>query len=390
MERLLDVVEGDRLADEAVEGESALQVQADQHREVTAGQAVAVPAALQLTATAEHLDERQFEHHVGAWHSDEHDRAREVAGLEGLLEHGRMADGVDTHVGAVAAGDALDVLDRIGGAGVAGVGGPELLRPFELAVVEVDGDDRGGASQQRTGDGGIAHPTATEHGNRIAPTDAAGVDRRADAGHDATTQQARCCCGSRRVDLGALARGHQRLVGERADTERRRQHRAVDERHLLRGVERGEAVLRIALEAATTRAAHRTPVEHHVVAGGDTRDALTDRLDDAGCLVAEEERELVVDAALAIVEIGVADAARLDLHHRLTRARVGDHDRLDRHRLALATGHHSTNLLRHDCSSWDELARTRALGPNRISRHRNTASPLSRHRTKGGDVCFRR
>ena len=48
-----------------------------------------------------------------------------------------------------------------------------------------------------------------------------------------------------------------------------------------------------------------------------------------GRLVAEQEREVVVDAALAVVEVGVAHAARLHLHERLTGAGIGDDDRLD-------------------------------------------------------------
>ena len=73
-----------------------------------------------------------------------------------------------------------------------------------------------------------------------------------------------------------------------------------------------------------------------------------DRLDDAGRLVAEQERELVVDAALAVVQVGVAHAARLDRDHRLAGAGVGDHDGLDGDRLALGPRDHSTNVLRHD------------------------------------------
>src|SRR3712207_732841 len=42
VEGLLEVLQGDRLADERVQGESPLQVQVDEHREVPAGQAVAV------------------------------------------------------------------------------------------------------------------------------------------------------------------------------------------------------------------------------------------------------------------------------------------------------------------------------------------------------------
>jgi hypothetical protein len=61
----------------------------------------------------------------------------------------------------------------------------------------------------------------------------------------------------------------------------------------------------------------------------------------------EQEREVVVDATLAVVQIGVAHRTRLDLHHRLARSGVGHHDGLDAHRLALAPGHDPTNLLRH-------------------------------------------
>ena len=42
-ERLLDLVELDALADELVQRQAALLVQVDERREVTLGQAVAVP-----------------------------------------------------------------------------------------------------------------------------------------------------------------------------------------------------------------------------------------------------------------------------------------------------------------------------------------------------------
>ena len=75
--------------------------------------------------------------------------------------------------------------------------------------------------------------------------------------------------------------------------------------------------------------------------------ALADRLDDAGGLVAEQEREVVVDAALAVVQVGVADPAGLHLHDRLARTGVGDVDRLDGDRRALAAGDDGLDLLRH-------------------------------------------
>ena len=75
-----------------------------------------------------------------------------------------------------------------------------------------------------------------------------------------------------RVDLGALAGGDERLLGERADAERGRQLGAVGERHLLRGVVRGEAVLGLARAAGAALAAHRPPVEDHEVARRDVGD----------------------------------------------------------------------------------------------------------------------
>ena len=89
---------------------------------------------------------------------------------------------------------------------------------------------------------------------------------------------------------------------------------------------------------ARQSAADRAPVEDHEVARRESVTPSPDRLDDAGGLVAEQEREVVVDPALAVVQVGVADPAGLDLHHRLARPGVGDVDRLhlDRRALGLA------------------------------------------------------
>ena len=68
-------------------------------------------------------------------------------------------------------------------------------------------------------------------------------------------------------------------------------------------------------------------------------------LDHAGRLVPEQERELVADAALAVVQVGVADPAGLHRDHRLARAgcRHDDVDQFDR--LALAAGDDPAHLL---------------------------------------------
>ena len=105
------------------------------------------------------------------------------------------------------------------------------------------------------------------------------------------------------------------LVGERADAQRRGQLRAVVQGHLLAGVVGVEAVPRAAAPAGPAVAAHRSPVQHDEVADGSTwvTPSPTD-FDDAGRLVAEQERELVVDATVAVGQVGVADPARLDPH----------------------------------------------------------------------------
>ena len=73
--------------------------------------------------------------------------------------------------------------------------------------------------------------------------------------------------------------------------------------------------------AGAALAADGAPVEDDEVAGRHLGHALADRLDGAGRLVAEQEGELVVDAALAVVQVGVADPAGLDPHDGLARAR---------------------------------------------------------------------
>ena len=127
----------------------------------------------------------------------------------------------------------------------------------------------------------------------------------------------------RRVDLGALAGRDQGLLGEGADARAPGDSSvAVLERHLLGRVVGGEAVPRLAAVAGPAVAADRAPVEDHEVTRRDAGDVRADRLDHAGGLVAEQEREVVVDPALAVVQVGVADPAGLHLHHRLARAGV--------------------------------------------------------------------
>ena len=98
---------------------------------------------------------------------------------------------------------------------------------------------------------------------------------------------------------------------------------AVGECHLLGGVEGREAVPGPPAPARAAGAADGTPVEDHEVAGGDVAHVVADGFDHPGRLVAEQEREVVVDRALAVVQVGVADAARLHSHQRLARPGSG-------------------------------------------------------------------
>ena len=151
----------------------------------------------------------------------------------------------------------------------------------------------------------------------------------------------------RRIDLRALARRHQGLLGERADAQGGGERGAVGQRHLLRGVVGGEAVPRPPPPACSALAAHGPPIEDDEVPGRQVRDGRADRLDDAGRLVAEQEGEVVVDAALAVVQVRVAHAAGLDGDHRLAGTGVGHDDRLERDRRPLLPRHHPTHLLSH-------------------------------------------
>ena len=64
--------------------------------------------------------------------------------------------------------------------------------------------------------------------------------------------------------------------------------------------------------------------------------------------MAEQERVLVVDAALAVGQIGVAHAAGKDVDHHLARTGVGDDDIHHLDRLALLPRDHSAHCLTHE------------------------------------------
>ena len=81
------------------------------------------------------------------------------------------------------------------------------------------------------------------------------------------------------------------------------------------------------------------------------RDRASGRFDDAGRLMTEQERELVVDATVAVGQVGVADPARLDPHDHVVRAGIRDGDVHELHGRAFTAGDDTLNLLWHVDSS---------------------------------------
>ena len=107
---------------------------------------------------------------------------------------------------------------------------------------------------------------------------------------------------------------------------------AVEQRAV--GVRAAVAQHRPADGAVVAAAAVGAQDEHAAVAGLHGGDAGADRLDDAAALVAEHDRERGGGVAEHPVQVGVADAGRLDLQPRTSPGpRVGELDLLDLERL---------------------------------------------------------
>jgi len=75
---------------------------------------------------------------------------------------------------------------------------------------------------------------------------------------------------------------------------------------------------------------------------------LANCLHDTRGLVTEQEWEVIADAALAIVQVGVADAARVDPDERLIRTRVRDVNGHDFDGGAAFAGDDALNLVWND------------------------------------------
>src|SRR4051794_4988695 len=112
-ERILDVVERDGLADEAVEIEATLQVHVDEHREITCRQTVAVPTRLQRTPPTEEVEQRHLDAHLRCRYADEDHGAGEVARVERLLPRLGPTDRIDGNIHTEATRQLANRLDGV-------------------------------------------------------------------------------------------------------------------------------------------------------------------------------------------------------------------------------------------------------------------------------------
>ena len=282
----------------------------------------------------------------------------QVAGEERLLQHARVADRLDAHVGAEAAGGVPDRLDRIGATGVDRVGGAEALGPLQLPVVEVDGDDRRGAGQPGAGDGGVAHPAAAEHGHAVAPqAHAPRVDRRAEPA--ITPQPSRPATSGRT----AGSTGVHWPAATSVFSAKAPMPSAGDS-----VVPSVSVIFWAALRWRSSNGRPRRQARHwpHTARQSRTTESPAPRrprpthgLDHARGLAAQQEGEVVVDAALPVVQVGVAHPARLHRDQRLAGTGVGHDDRVDLHRRALAPGDHP----RTSCAIVSPLEASGPVGP---------------------------
>ena len=203
-------------------------------------------------------------------------------------------------------------LDRVLLRRVDGVRRAELLRPLELLRVEVDGDDRARTDE------------AWRRRSRRRRRRRSRTRRRCRRGRRRRCSPRRRTRPSRRSRAGprprVARRGRPSWPGprRRASSRRTRRCRA----RATASVPSASVIFCVALCVA--KQYHGRPRRHarhspHTARqlrttkspGATLGDVGTDRLDDARGLVAEQVREVVADAALAVVQVGVAHAARL-------------------------------------------------------------------------------
>ena len=198
----------------------------------------------------------------------------------------------------------------------------------------IDDDDRGGAAQTGALHAELAHAPGADHDDHIPGGDLA---RGSDAGQRGAPEQGRLGRGQLVRELEHAARRHHDALGERADRGHAIDRLAVG-REARRAVRQGacadprpqrQAGGRPAGLAGTALAAGRRPREDHAVAHREVAHVRPHGLDHARALVAEHHRPRSHPLALDHVQVGAADADRVDAHQRVGRSRPLEIDRAD-------------------------------------------------------------
>jgi hypothetical protein len=179
------------------------------------------------------------------------------------------------------------------------------------------------------------------------------VDRRPEAGREAAGEEAGAVEGSVLAHVRERDLGHHGVLGEGRGAHEvahrlavaRQARGAVGQIALVLLLANGEAEIRARIAAVGAFAALRREERHHVVAGLDGRDAVADRLDDAGALVPQHRRRVARRVGSGSgEEVGVADAAGNETDEHLTRFRLGEIDLLDGEWLAKPLEHGRADL----------------------------------------------
>ena len=189
----------------------------------------------------------------------------------------------------------------------------------------VDGHDRARTPQAGALHAELADAAGADHDHDVSGGDLA---RRADPGQRRAAEQRGLGRGHLVGQLEHAARGHHDALGERAHgghaVDRlavcRQAGRAVGERPRADARAQRQAGRRAPGQTRAALAAGGRPGEDHAIADGQAVHLRADRLDDAGALVSEHHRPRANPFALDDVQVGAADADRVDAYQRIERA----------------------------------------------------------------------
>ena len=230
---------------------------------------------------------------------------------EALVLGALLGDEVEHDLGALAVRHVEHGVDR-GAVGHDGLVRPELLGQLQRLGVAVDHDDPGGGERGQALDADVAEPAGADHDGGGAGVEVG--DHLADrvVRRDPGVGQGRDVLGpGLGVELHAGAGGGLEVL----------RHPAV--RAVQPGEDRLHAVHVVAGAARVAQPAGRRRVQDHGVADGDVGDAVADRLDPAGVLVAEDVGQRRAHPLVPLteddVQVGAADAGPADLDDHVER-----------------------------------------------------------------------